>query len=143
MPKTSVSPITATIEIIPGSTTLKGMERQLILLTLAHFYGNKAVTARVLGISRRTLYNKIEQYDRPAVVRNAGAPLSVEGATLGPTSMNLNREMVRLECELIRTAIRQSGGNKTRASEILGVKRSTLIEKMRRLELHADLLSNP
>lgn len=37
-------------------------ERRLILATLAHFEGNKPLTAETLGISLKTLYNRLKQY---------------------------------------------------------------------------------
>jgi DNA-binding NtrC family response regulator len=37
-------------------------ERRLILATLAHFEGNKPLTADTLGISLKTLYNRLKQY---------------------------------------------------------------------------------
>lgn len=37
-------------------------ERQLILSTLEHFQGNKPLTAQTLGVSLKTLYNRLKQY---------------------------------------------------------------------------------
>jgi DNA-binding NtrC family response regulator len=45
-----------------GGITLKGMEKQLIIKTLDHCRGNKSRSAEYLGISRKTLYEKIERY---------------------------------------------------------------------------------
>ena len=42
--------------------TLKDLERQAIVETLKLTGGNKAETAKRLGISRRALYDKIEKY---------------------------------------------------------------------------------
>jgi DNA-binding NtrC family response regulator len=42
--------------------TLRRMERELIRMTLAKNQGNKSLTAQSLGISRKTLYEKIERY---------------------------------------------------------------------------------
>lgn len=41
---------------------LRDVERDLILETLAHTDGNRTVAARLLGISVRTLRNKIAEY---------------------------------------------------------------------------------
>ena len=41
---------------------IAAMERKLIELTLAHFHGDKRRSAAVLGISVRTLYNRLRQY---------------------------------------------------------------------------------
>ncbi|MBN2384764.1 sigma-54-dependent Fis family transcriptional regulator [bacterium] len=42
--------------------TLKEIERQVIVLTLEHTGNNRLKTAQILGISRRTLYNKLAEY---------------------------------------------------------------------------------
>jgi DNA-binding NtrC family response regulator len=42
--------------------TLRHMERELIRMTLTKKRGNKSLTAKSLGISRKTLYEKIERY---------------------------------------------------------------------------------
>jgi DNA-binding NtrC family response regulator len=38
------------------------MEKRLILRTLEHFGGNKPSTAEALGISLKTLYNRLNAY---------------------------------------------------------------------------------
>jgi len=38
------------------------MERRLILATLDHFGGDKRRTAQVLGVSLKTLYNRLHTY---------------------------------------------------------------------------------
>jgi DNA-binding NtrC family response regulator len=43
-------------------TSAAEAERQLILKTLAHFAGDKQKTAEVLGISVKTLYNRLNAY---------------------------------------------------------------------------------
>jgi DNA-binding NtrC family response regulator len=46
--------------ILPG--TLKALQREQVLKMLETTHGNKERTARLLGISRRTLYRLLEQY---------------------------------------------------------------------------------
>jgi DNA-binding NtrC family response regulator len=54
----------ATNEIVPLliGATVGEIERELVLQTLAYCGGNRTRTARVLGVSIRTLRNKIRQY---------------------------------------------------------------------------------
>lgn len=41
---------------------ISAVERDLVLETLAHTHGNRTVSARMLGLSVRTLRNKITEY---------------------------------------------------------------------------------
>ena len=41
---------------------ISAVERELILETLTHTLGNRTVSARLLGVSVRTLRNKIAEY---------------------------------------------------------------------------------
>jgi DNA-binding NtrC family response regulator len=49
---------------VPLGTSLRDVERELILRTLAFVGGNKTQAARVLGISPRTLYRKLDEYGK-------------------------------------------------------------------------------
>jgi len=60
----SVSPNPSPHEIVPMliGSTVEAIERELVLQTLARFDGNRTHAARVLGLSVRTMRNKIRQY---------------------------------------------------------------------------------
>lgn len=47
-------------------TPLQEVERELILATLAHAGGDKALTATLLGVGRRTIYRKLDEYQSDA-----------------------------------------------------------------------------
>ncbi len=49
---------------IPLGSTMRAAEREIILRTLESTDGNKKATAEKLGISRRSLYNKLAEYGR-------------------------------------------------------------------------------
>lgn len=51
-------------EIVPMliGSTIEAIERELVLQTLASCEGNRTHAARVLGLSVRTMRNKIRQY---------------------------------------------------------------------------------
>ena len=59
-----LAPSLAPNEIVPLliGATVGEVERELVLQTLARCGGNRTRAARVLGISVRTLRNKIRQY---------------------------------------------------------------------------------
>ncbi len=46
----------------PGATPLIEVEREHIVRTLEQVHGNKAVAARMLGISRRAFYRQLERH---------------------------------------------------------------------------------
>ncbi len=47
-----------------GDTSIEEAERQIIEKTLVNVNGNKKKAASILGISRKALYNKLEQYEQ-------------------------------------------------------------------------------
>ncbi len=48
---------------LPIGTPMEAIEREVILRTLEANHGNKTATAEVLGISRRSIYNKLAEYE--------------------------------------------------------------------------------
>ena len=68
-PELPPQPSLAPNEIVPlliGSTVGE-IERELVLQTLARCNGNRTRAARVLGVSVRTLRNKIRQYSADGI----------------------------------------------------------------------------
>lgn len=53
---------------VHAGKTIAQMERELILQTMEHCYGNRTKAAETLGISIRTLRNKLKEYDYGAAV---------------------------------------------------------------------------
>jgi DNA-binding NtrC family response regulator len=62
----SSMPATGQFVRISVGTPLEEVERRHILSTLAHFKEDKNQTADALGISLKTLYNKLKKYGTPA-----------------------------------------------------------------------------
>ncbi|MCD6385159.1 sigma-54-dependent Fis family transcriptional regulator [Candidatus Sumerlaeota bacterium] len=60
----------------------------------------------------------------------------LEALRLGHT-INLNQVMNTIELNLIQSALKRAGGVKSKAAELLGLKRTTLIEKMRKYNIEA------
>jgi DNA-binding NtrC family response regulator len=50
------------LEFVPGITTLEEVERRLIFATLEHFRGDKRRAAEALGVSLKTIYNRLNHY---------------------------------------------------------------------------------
>ncbi|KAF1047408.1 MAG: Transcriptional regulatory protein ZraR [Xylophilus sp.] len=61
-----VSDSDAAVVTLPIGIPLAQAERQLILATLAHFRNHKERTAAALGISLKTLYNRLKEYEETA-----------------------------------------------------------------------------
>jgi two-component system, NtrC family, response regulator HydG len=49
---------------VPVGTSIRELERRLILATLDHYEGDRARTASTLGISQKTLYNRLKSYHK-------------------------------------------------------------------------------
>jgi DNA-binding NtrC family response regulator len=57
---------------LPIGVTMADAERELLLATLKHCGGNKRRTADVLGVSLKTVYNKLVGYGATPLLRAAG-----------------------------------------------------------------------
>jgi DNA-binding NtrC family response regulator len=52
--------------------------------------------------------------------------------------IELNNIMGNIESELIKQSLKRAGGVKSKAAELLGIKRTTLLEKMRKYHIKAE-----
>jgi DNA-binding NtrC family response regulator len=68
-PEIAPQPALTPNEIVPMliGSTVGEIERELVLQTLARCDGNRTRAARVLGVSVRTLRNKIRQYSAEGI----------------------------------------------------------------------------
>src|SRR5690606_36723011 len=65
---------------VPLGSKLAEAEQQLICATLDHCGGNKTMTAEVLGVSLKTLYNRLNEYKSKLFLQDAIArPYSIQG----------------------------------------------------------------
>jgi DNA-binding NtrC family response regulator len=64
LPNRLVETASGEVTLRPG-VTVEEAERQLILMTLKHTGGNRARCAELLGLSVKTLFNKLKQYNEP------------------------------------------------------------------------------
>ncbi len=53
----------ATAEVLAPGMSIREVEKSLIEKTLEHFSGNKTMTADALGVSLKTLYNRLKDYE--------------------------------------------------------------------------------
>jgi DNA-binding NtrC family response regulator len=68
--------------------------------------------------------------EMPAVMQSASVPMD-----LPPDGLDLNQVVSEVEKKLMLQSLQITRGNKKRAAELLGLKRTTFLEKMKRLEL--------
>ena len=65
---------------IPIGTPMGAIEKEVILRTLAAQKGNKTATAEALGISRRSIYNKLAEYGIHEDIKPAAQPQAAAAA---------------------------------------------------------------
>ena len=70
--------------------------------------------------------------DLPASLRTDVSELGPSLVDLPPNGIDLRLLLAQLEDRLIEQALQRTGGNKNRAAELLGMNRTTLVEKLRR-----------
>jgi transcriptional regulator with GAF, ATPase, and Fis domain len=58
---------------------------------------------------------------------------SATGNNASADSLDLRSALEALECQLIERALQRAGGNRTEAAALLGLNRTTLVEKLRRV----------
>jgi transcriptional regulator with PAS, ATPase and Fis domain len=72
--------------------------------------------------------------DLPEEIRQAPVPVPASDLVIPDEGVNLDGLVSVYEHTLIRHALARTGGNKRQAADLLRIKRTTLIEKLKRLE---------
>lgn len=65
---------------------------------------------------------------------------SGDGDVLPPEGLNLREHIARIERNLIRQALKRRGGVVAHAARLLGLRRTTLVEKLRKHRISAHEL---
>jgi DNA-binding NtrC family response regulator len=78
--------------------------------------------------------NQIETSDLTSDIQQASQTAAAPEVNLPEGGIDFERYMNRIEHDLIRRALEKTGGNKGQASKLLNLKRTTLVEKLKRLE---------
>jgi transcriptional regulator with PAS, ATPase and Fis domain len=79
---------------------------------------------------------QITAADLPEEIRLSRAPVEPAEFILPDAGIELEELVSNFEHTLIRRALERTNGNRRRAAELLHLKRTTLIEKLKRLERH-------
>jgi DNA-binding NtrC family response regulator len=116
----------------PAMTVSQQAMRQL----MAHGWpGNVRQLENALerGVALSAGRTQIEVADLPPDVQELGdAPVS-GGFALPEDGIDFQEYVSHVERELIRQSLERTGGNKGRAAQLLNLKRTTLVEKLKRL----------
>jgi len=83
--------------------------------------------------------HQIEVNDLPSEIQVSGdAPPAID-VSLPDDGLDLQQYVQGVERELIRQSLERTGGNKRQAAQLLNIKRTTLVEKVKRLALDPAL----
>ena len=78
--------------------------------------------------------SQIELSDLPQEVQQAQELALSSPVTLPEEGIDLERFVANLERELIERSLERTGGNKGQAARLLNLKRTTLVEKLKRIQ---------
>jgi DNA-binding NtrC family response regulator len=77
---------------------------------------------------------QIETSDLTPDIQQASQAAAAPDVNLPEGGIDFDGYINRIEHDLIRRALEKTGGNKGQASKLLNLKRTTLVEKLKRLE---------
>jgi DNA-binding NtrC family response regulator len=119
----------------PLTVSQEGMRR----LMAYHWPGNvrqleNAIERAVAFTAGRS---QIDVGDLPTEIQQAQEAALSSAVTLPEGGMDLDAFMANIEHELIQRSLERTGGNKGQAARLLSLKRTTLVEKLKRLDKRA------
>ena len=85
----------------------------------------------------------LEPSDIPEKIRRAERFLENTAPVLGEAGLDIKSATEDFETALIRQALHLAGGNRNRAAALLGLKRTTLVEMLKRKSLDAGEAAGP
>ena len=121
----------------PSPQSMMSVSQQAMRRLMAyHWPGNvrqleNAIERAVALSGGRT---QIEVADLPAEVQSASEVSVSPDVSLPGDGLDLDAYVGNIERELIYRALEKSGGNKGQAAKLLSLKRTTLVEKLKRIE---------
>jgi DNA-binding NtrC family response regulator len=120
----------------PLTVSQEGMRR----LMAYHWPGN--VRQLENAIERAVAFtggrSQIDVADLPTEIQQAREAALSSAVTLPEDGVDLDAFISNIERELIRRSLERTGGNKGQAARLLSLKRTTLVEKLKRLDKRAQ-----
>src|SRR5439155_1567667 len=77
---------------------------------------------------------QIDVADLPSEIQQVEEPSLSSAVTLPENGLDLDAFVANIERDLIQRSLERTGGNKGQAAKLLNLKRTTLVEKLKRLE---------
>jgi DNA-binding NtrC family response regulator len=119
----------------PGAPAITVSQEAMRRLMAYHWPGN--VRQLENAIERAVAFGagraQIDVLDLPAELQQAREAAMSTTISLPEEGLDLGALVAGIERELIQRSLERTGGNKGRAAELLGLKRTTLVEKLKRL----------
>jgi transcriptional regulator with GAF, ATPase, and Fis domain len=99
---------------------------------LAHTIERSVLLARKAILSAADILLPYSRKSAPRIAEGTGPVALPVDAELSDTSLDLRRALESLERRMIDRALHCAGGNRTEAAALLGLNRTTLVEKLRK-----------
>ena len=127
-------------DLVPARSDVVFSQEAMRLLMAFDWPGNirqlENVVERALALTPGR--SQIDVADLPPEIADQGSSQALHDLdiALPEGGLDLQRRLHDVEREIIRRALERTGGNKHRAAQMLNIKRTTLVEKAKRLQLN-------
>ncbi len=113
----------------PGNVReLENVMARAVIISQAH-----VLLPETIDLSSQPVFRKHEE--PPVSAESASMPVSPSIPANSGNGLRLSDAIQQMEVDMIRKALRESGGNKTKAAQILGISRKSLFNKIRDYKL--------
>ena len=119
----------------PGAPAITVSQEAMRRLMAYHWPGNVRQVENAIerAVAFSAGRSQIDVQDLPAEVQQAREAVMSTTIALPEDGLDLAAFVANIERELIQLSLERTGGNKGRAAQLLGLKRTTLVEKLKRL----------
>ena len=116
-----------------------GITREVISMLKGYRWpGNvRELEETVMGMWQRKQRGFLEREDVPAHIHQA-PPVPLNDLSMPSEGIDMTQTLDDLERDLLARALRKSQGNKSQAARLLGINRTTLVEKLKRKQMEFD-----
>ncbi|MBP1634943.1 MAG: zraR 27 [Acidobacteria bacterium] len=122
-------------ELVPARPALT-VSQQAMRRLMAHAWpGNVRQLENALerAVALSGVRDQIDAGDLPPDIQDAGIGAMPQEFALPEEGIDFEEYVSKVELDLIKQSLERTGGNKGRAAQLLNLKRTTLVEKLKRL----------